>query len=309
MIYFLEDDRLKEGKPNQKDSIDFRPCLGIFDEAETEDWKEYLEISPIVSKELFEEKSCKFESHDGFDYITVSIPSAKENTQDKHWVEIYYRNNQLLFFYEDGEGKQFLLKLLDGIKTRGLKFLSLERILYEFFDLLTEKDAEYLQGLEEEIFKLEEALLNSVSENYIQGIMEIRRKLLSWKRYYEQLLHIAEGMQENENGLLSGKIARGFRHLSGRTIRIMDSIVNLRDYVSQVREAYQAQVDIKQNEIMKLFTVITAIFLPLTLIVGWYGMNLQMPEFDFAYAYPIVIVITISVAAASYLYLKKKKWF
>ncbi|WP_324825503.1 CorA family divalent cation transporter [Sinanaerobacter sp. ZZT-01] len=311
MIYFLEDDRLKEGKSDQKDSIDFRPCLGIFDEKETEEWRDYLEISPIICKELFEEKICKFESHDGFDYITVTIPNTdiKDDMENKHWIEVYYRSNQLLFFYEDEEGKQFLDKLLNEIVKKGLKFLSLERILYEFFDLLTEKDAEYLESIEEEIFKLEEALLDSVSNNHIHDIMMIRRELLSWKRYYEQLLHIAEGMQENENGLLSNKIARAFRHLSGRTLRSMDSIVNLSDYVSQVREAYQAQIDIKQNEIMKLFTVITAIFLPLTLIVGWYGMNLQMPEFQFAYAYPVVIVVSVIVAVTSYFYLKKKKWF
>lgn len=309
MIYFLEEDRLEPEKSNQKDSVDFRPCLGIFNQQETVEWKEYLEISPIVCEELFGEKTCKFESHDGFDYITISIPNAVDYTADKHWIEVYYRNNQLLFFHEDNEGKQFLTKMLETVTSKGIKTLSLERILFEFFDLLTEGDAEYLEMIEEEVFELEEALLTSIASDYIQSIMGIRRKLLAWKRYYEQLLHIVEGMQENENGLFSNKMARAFHRLSGRTMRIMDNIINLRDYVSQVREAYQAQVDIKQNEIMKLFTVITAIFLPLTLIVGWYGMNLQMPEFHLAYAYPVVILISISVAVLSYLYLKKKKWF
>lgn len=309
MIYFLEEDRLVVQKSDQKDSIDFRPCLGILDQKEMEEWKGYLEISPIVSYELFGEKSCKFESHDGFDYIVLYKIEPDDLYGSKHWIGIYYRHNQLLFFYEDNESKQFLTQMLDTVTKKGIKALSLERILYEFFDLLTEGDASHLQAIEEEVFKMEEALMISVEPNYIHSIMGIRRKLLTWKRYYEQLLHIAEGIQENENGLLSNKMAHGFHRLTGRTMRLMDSIVNLRDYVSQVREAYQAQTDIKQNEIMKLFTVITAIFLPLTLIVGWYGMNLQMPEFHWAFAYPVVIVVCIAVAVGSYFYLKKKKWF
>jgi magnesium transporter len=76
-----------------------------------------------------------------------------------------------------------------------------------------------------------------------------------------------------------------------------------------VREAYQSEVDINQNMIMRLFTVITAIFLPLTLIVGWYGMNFSMPEYSWAYGYPVVTGVCVTVALFSVLYFKKHKWF
>jgi magnesium transporter len=86
-------------------------------------------------------------------------------------------------------------------------------------------------------------------------------------------------------------------------------VLNSRDYVSQVREAYQAQVDIDQNTIMKVFTVITSIFLPLTLLVGWYGMNLRMPEFSWDYGYPFVILLSVIVVSLCVVFFKKKKWF
>ena len=105
------------------------------------------------------------------------------------------------------------------------------------------------------------------------------------------------------------KILRYYHILTTRIERLSDSVSNLRDYVSQVREAYQAQVDINQNEIMRLFTVITAIFLPLTLIVGWYGMNLQMPEYKWSFSYPVVITVSLAVALFSIIYFKKHKWF
>ena len=77
-----------------------------------------------------------------------------------------------------------------------------------------------------------------------------------------------------------------------------------------MREAYQAQIDIEQNNIMKLFTLITAIFLPLTLMVGWYGMNFKyMYELDSIYGYPVFIVVSFIVCVLLILYFKKKRWF
>jgi len=95
---------------------------------------------------------------------------------------------------------------------------------------------------------------------------------------------------------------------TNRTNRLYQSINNLRDYVTQVREAYQAQVDINQNNLMKLFTVVTTIFLPLTLIVGWYGMNFNMPEYSWKHGYSVVIGISISVIIFCVVWFKKNKW-
>ncbi len=96
---------------------------------------------------------------------------------------------------------------------------------------------------------------------------------------------------------------------TSRADRLLHNVINLRDYVTQVREAYQNQLDISLNKTMKLFTVITTIFLPLTLIVGWYGMNLQMPEYSWAFGYPIVVGISLLVIGGCILFFKRKKWF
>ena len=67
----------------------------------------------------------------------------------------------------------------------------------------------------------------------------------------------------------------------------------LREYSTQLREVYQAQIDIRQNKIMKILTVVTTIFLPLTLIVGWYDMNFKyMPELSWKYGYLAVILLS-----------------
>ena len=89
---------------------------------------------------------------------------------------------------------------------------------------------------------------------------------------------------------------------------LTDNVKNLREYVTQVREAYQAQIDIEQNRIMKVFTIISGIFLPLTLLVGWYGMNLRMPEFRWTYGYPLAIILSVVIVIVCLIFFKRKKW-
>jgi magnesium transporter len=80
------------------------------------------------------------------------------------------------------------------------------------------------------------------------------------------------------------------------------------EYINQVRESYQAQIGIEQNNVMKVFTMVTSIFLPLTLIAGWYGMNLQMPEFKWKYGYLFIIATCFLVSIIWFVWFKKKKW-
>ena len=77
----------------------------------------------------------------------------------------------------------------------------------------------------------------------------------------------------------------------------------------QVRDLYHGQLDVRQNHIMTLLTVVTTIFMPLTLVAGWYGMNFRyMPELDKPWAYPAVIAVSVLIAAGCLIFFKKKKW-
>jgi magnesium transporter len=140
-------------------------------------------------------------------------------------------------------------------------------------------------------------------------IIDLRKHLLFLKRYYEPLLDIAEGLEENENRLIEEGALKYFSILKNRIERLNNNVFHLRDYVTQVREAYQAQVDISLNHIMKAFTVITAIFLPLSLIAGWYGMNFKyMPELSWIHGYPFVFGLSIAVVVISLILFKKYKY-
>ncbi len=77
----------------------------------------------------------------------------------------------------------------------------------------------------------------------------------------------------------------------------------------QLRDLIQSQLDVRQNRIMTMLTVVTSIFLPLTLIAGWYGMNFRyMPELEWRYSYPTVIAVSLAIVIVCLFWFKRKKW-
>lgn len=247
-----------------------------------------------------------FESHRGFDYIYVKIPSVADVHLNAGNVELYYSKQRLVFLFSSDKMMDHYVK---SMKEHIEEPLNLEMVLYQFFLTLTEQDAERLVRIEKKIIKMEDELVDGVQKEYAVQISNLRKKLLVLKRYYETLVDLLEDLQDNRNELISKEGLRLFYLHANRTDRLYHEVLNLRDYVTQVREAYQSQIDISLNQVMKFFTVIAAIFLPLTLVVGWYGMNVSMPEYDFEYSYPIIIGISVVIVVASVAYFKKNKWF
>ncbi|HNW03798.1 MAG TPA: CorA family divalent cation transporter [Oscillospiraceae bacterium] len=183
--------------------------------------------------------------------------------------------------------------------------------LAKFFSEMTAGDVDVLEGFENSINELERQIIGK--KGPVGGtsarIIQLRRSFSRIKRYYEQLGFMVDGLIENEGSLLTPEIAERFDALRKRLGYLTNSILELREYVTQAREAYQASIDIEQNQTMKLLTIVTAVFLPLTLIVGWYGMNFQVPEYGWRYGYLYVILLSAAMVVFCLYILKKKKWF
>lgn len=281
--------------------------LGLFTIEDFEIVYSKLNIDEKIITECHKNGTSKFESHLGFDFIKLILPTSKDSKDKQSKIFIYFSSNLLIFI---SNNNNILKKISSDFKSSDTNIITLEKVLYAFLEKLTSEDSLMLEKLEQHISDLEEMLITSSNyDNYINEIITLRRRLLSLKRYYEQLIAIGESIEENENELISEKQLKYFKMFTHRMNRLFNSVINLRDYVTQVREAYQAQVDINQNNLMKIFTLITTIFFPLTLIVGWYGMNFQMPEYGWKYGYPIVITLSISIIVICIFLFRKKKWF
>lgn len=244
----------------------------------------------------------KFESHANFNILSFDWHDINAPEEVPSQIIIHFDDENIFIICEDQRSLNKANKLFKADD-------SIEKMIYNFFAELIKEDTNYLEALEEEITETEDDLLTSSKKECAEDIISYRRELLQLKKYYEQLNRIFEGLVENENNLISETSLRYFNILDSRIDRLFANVLNIRDYVSQVREAYQAQIDIEQNNLMRIFTVITSIFLPLTLIVGWYGMNLQMPEFSWKYGYPFVIILSLIISVICLIIFKRKKWF
>jgi magnesium transporter len=279
---------------------------GILGFTDLEGIRERLGLSERVFAETLGGKSNAFENHDGFDYLYLNILNHKTLLNSQERICVYVRKNLILFICRDAD---FDGKFLNEWLFENGRCISFDRMLSTFLERITQDDADFLEKMETEISGLENALITSKKRTCVKEIVSLRKRLMVLKRYYEQLLNVLDELQENENEIMSSRSMRYFKIFSGKVDRLYHSVLNLRDYVTQVREAYQAEVDISLNYVMKVFTVITAIFLPLTLIAGWYGMNLKMPEVKWDFGYPMVILLSIAVVVFCLVFFKRKKWF
>jgi magnesium transporter len=248
-----------------------------------------------------------FESFPDFSIMSFDWYDVGSRSEDCPQILAYIDREDLFFFCEDSAAEEKVRSILSA--ETGEQELTNGQLLYRFFARLLKGDMSHLDQIETEITETENQMLSALQEGYLDKIVQFRKELLKLKQYYEQLDSIFDEAAANDNGVLDKQLTRRFTILSSRTDRYLNSVASLREYVAQLREAYQAQIDIQQNDLMKVFTVVTAIFLPLTLLVGWYGMNFSMPELHWRYGYPTVIAASVLLVVGLIVYFKKKKWF
>lgn len=184
------------------------------------------------------------------------------------------------------------------------------RFFCEFLEQLLVRDLHRLEEVEDQLTQLEDGVLAGELEGFNAALSPLRKQALSWLRYYTQLDGVACELEGNEIGIFSPEEQQMFHRLEKRLARLRDEAQLLREYCLQVRELFQAELDIRQNRIMKILTVVTTVFLPLSLVAGWYGMNFTgMPELSWAYGYPAVIAASVVIVLLTLWIMKKKKFW
>ena len=236
--------------------------------------------------------------------FSLQVPHEVNTKDSFSHIYIYFRKNMLVFICKK---HKIVEQLITDINKGLLENESIEKILFVFFDQLICDDGTVFEEMEKQITAIEESLIYSKKQDYVKEIFVFRKKLMLLKKYYQQMSDIMDDLYQSETVSIANK--RYLKRLSDKSKRLYADVLHLRDYVTQIREAYQTQMDINLNSIMKLFTVIAAIFMPLTVLVGWYGMNLKMPEFGWNFGYPFVIAISLVIVIAEIVYFAKNKWF
>lgn len=215
--------------------------------------------------------------------------------------------NKIIFIDNTG----FVLKRIEKlIAGKCSKTVTREKFFYEFLVMLLEEEPTYLETLEKRISKLEEHILDGSIKNFNFQMLEIKKEITKVHRFYSQLTEISEVLIENDDDFFDQNASVIFPIFAGRAQRLLSEIQSLREYAMQVEEVYQSEISIKQNDVMKVLTIVTTLFLPLSLITGWYGMNfVGMHELEWNYGYLSVTVLSAAVVALCLFIFKKKKFF
>lgn len=243
-----------------------------------------------------------------FGIILAINPGQIIKIQDR--LGIYIKRNLLLIVIIEDNDDSTRKKLYDTLENLNLSKLSQERLIFSFLERFISDDYSLLVNIEKEISDHEDRINErNLEKNFNCKITDIRKRLMLLDNYYQQFVDIGEELEENSADIFLGKNLHYFRIFSARADRLSNNTRMLQEYSIHVREAYHAQLEYDLNKIMKMFTVVTTVFLPLTLIVGWYGMNFTtMPEITWQYGYFYVIALSIIIAVICILYFKKKKF-
>ena len=237
---------------------------------------------------------------------TFRIPDRKSIGSRDFRFAFALDEKGIVFIDDSGKAEHMIN---DIRRTKRWRKPSLERFLYDFLEHIVENDLSVLESYEAELNQIENSILNTLEPENLGRVNEIHSDIRKLLIHYEQIIDMTQELEENENGFFSEENLRYIHLFMNLIARRHDSAASLRDYTMQVRDLYHAQLEVRQNRIMTLLTVITTIFMPLTLIVGWYGMNFRyMPELEWRFGYPVVIVVSISIAIGCLLFFKKKKW-
>ena len=243
-----------------------------------------------------------------FDSLTGSfqIPDRNNLKENEFCFAFALDEKGIVFIDDSGKAEQMVQAIR---RTKRWRVPSLERFLHDFLEQIVDHDLSIMERYEDELSRIEDTILSSQGQGDLARVNEIRSDLRRLLVHYEQIIDMTQELEENENGFFREENLRYIHLFMNYMTRRHSTAASLCDYAVQVRDLYDAQLGVRQNRIMTLLTVVTTIFMPLTLIAGWYGMNFRyMPELEWRLGYPAVIALSAAIVVFCLILFKRKKW-
>ncbi|MEE3382767.1 MAG: CorA family divalent cation transporter [Anaerovoracaceae bacterium] len=304
MIFYKIGSTLEEC--SQEEALNNIPFVAVLNSLEWNDREDSFDMGIEMEMQLSSITATRAEVN--YDSLTGSFYLPNRNDPSAPGEGFAFALDEKgIVFVDDGNAALSIIQRVK--KTKKWKLPSLERFLYDFLEQIIHDDAYMLNRYELELNQLEDKLRETDSQEIILRLNEILGSIRDLRMHYEQLMDLGQELEENENSFFSADNLRYFHLFTARIAILRDTAASVRDYIVQLRDYYESQMGLKQNRIMTLLTVITSIFLPLTLITGWYGMNFKhMPELEWPWAYPALLGVFAVITIGCIIFFKKKKW-
>ena len=274
---------------------------------------EKFSIHPLVLEDILNtETRPKIEVTDKYVFIAMKMLTYNNNESE-------IVTEQVSFILGDTFVFSFLEKsdnIFNPIKERitnnygRVRKQQSDYLFYALMDVVVDQYFLVLEQIEHNIELLDDEVITSTDQSQIEKIYILKNKLLMTRRSIWPLREIFTRLIREESALINKKIMPYLRDLLDHTIQVTETIELQREITNGIMETHLSMMSFKMNEVMKVLTIIATIFIPLTFIVGIYGMNFpNMPEMKWPWAYFAVWGVMISVVLVMLLYFRRKNWF
>ncbi|WP_125153812.1 magnesium transporter CorA family protein [Clostridium rectalis] len=258
------------------------------------------------------EKATKIEFLNSHIFVTFNI--LQYYSKGVHSRELYIflgKHYIITSFKEDLELIENLM--LDIDENRNCFILKNNSypaiLLYSILDRIIVKNYQVISQLEAEADKIEISILKRPRHEQLDSLIMLRRQVYKIRKYLNPLRYIGDSLISNDNSIINQKHIEYFISLNNKIDKLMMALESLVQDLALVREAFESEIANKTNELMKIFTIIATIFLPLNLITSMYGMNVHgMPFIHLNNGYYYVLGIMVTVSILLIWIFKRRKW-
>ncbi|MHB8053707.1 MAG: magnesium/cobalt transporter CorA [Candidatus Aminicenantales bacterium] len=299
-----------------------------FNETSTVTW---INVDGVHDKEVVEKIGGAFGIHPLIleDIMTTSQRPKLDNLETSFFVvarmvelngqgtEIVTEQLSLLF------GKNFVLTfqeepgdMFGPVRERirsgkgRIRKLGPDYLAYALLDAIVDHYFVVLENLGDRIETLEEELVKDPRQETLHKIHTLKREMLMFRKAVWPLREVVALMEREESPLIQASTNIYLRDVYDHVIQVIDNVETYRDMLAGMLETYLSSISNRMNEVMKILTIISTIFIPLTFIAGVYGMNFRfMPEIEWRYGYFLVLGLMIIVGLGLVRFFKRKKWF
>ncbi len=272
----------------------------------------YFELHPLILEDIMNtEQRPKIEDFERYIYIVLKMLyyDEKENETKIEQVSLILGENFVISFQEMegdifGHTRERIRNGKGRIRKMGADYLG-----YTLLDAIVDNYFIILEKLGGRIEELEDKLVNDPRPDTLHEIHKLKREMIFLRKSVWPLREVINILERGESPLIQKSTLIYLRDVYDHTIQVIDQVETFRDMVSGMHDTYLSVISNRMNEIMKVLTIIATIFIPLTFIVGIYGMNFKfMPELEWRWAYFVVWFVVVVIAIFMLIFFKRKKW-
>lgn len=273
---------------------------------------EYFTFHPLVMEDIVNTvQRPKIEDYGEYLFIVIRMLQPQQGVDfSSEQLSIILGPNYLLTFQETTGGDVF-----DAVRERirtskgKIRGLGADFLCYSLIDAIVDSYFSVLEQLGEHIIDVEEELTLTPGRETLHRISDLKKEIIFLRRAVWPLREAISFLERGDSHLLTDATKLYFRDIYDHTVQVMDTVETYRDLLAGMLDLYLSSISNRMNEVMKFLTVIGMIFLPLTFLVGVYGMNFKnMPELEWHYGYYYLWFLMILLSLGMIVFFRKKKW-